>query len=180
MELNNYLFQLVYQGSGYWPLLDRIFILITTYITYAVIIATILHFILHPFLSRNKINNIFHRQASIHIIFTSLLTWLAVWLIKIIISHPRPFIAIEDVVPLVNAAPFQSFPSAHAALTIALAISVLRYHKHLGHLLAAFSFVVSLSRLYVGVHYPFDIGVGLLIGFLIAKFINSRFAHRKK
>src|SRR5690606_38314697 len=81
------------------------------------------------------------------------LTWAVVWAMKVIVAHPRPFVALADIEPLIHAEPFQSFPSAHAAFTMATAIAVLPYHRHLGHLLIAFSCVVALSRLYVGVHY---------------------------
>ncbi len=63
---------------------------------------------------------------------------------------------------------------------MAIAIAVLPYHKRLGYILLAFAFVVGLSRLYVGVHYPFDVGVGFLIGYLIPKLIYKIFNKKRK
>ena len=100
------------------------------------------------------------------------LVYVVVKLLKVLVAHPRPFESITDITALVSATSLESFPSMHAALTMALAISMLLHKRHLGHLLVAFSLVVSLSRLYVGVHYPFDIGIGLLIGYLIPKLIH--------
>ena len=75
---------------------------------------------------------------------------------------------LAEVRPLVTEMPFESFPSAHAAITLALAIVVARYHRRLGKLLILFAVLVGLSRLYVGVHYPVDVIAGFVIGWGIA------------
>lgn len=61
--------------------------------------------------------------------------------------------------------PWSSFPSDHAALFFALAISILFVSRGAGifALLHAF-FVVSLPRIYMGMHYPTDILAGTVIG----------------
>jgi undecaprenyl-diphosphatase len=82
---------------------------------------------------------------------------------------------LADVTPLVSATPFESFPSAHAALTMALAVSVMPFRRHLGHMLIAFAILVGLSRLYVGVHYPLDVVVGFLFGIVISLAIHNVF-----
>jgi undecaprenyl-diphosphatase len=60
---------------------------------------------------------------------------------------------------------WSSFPSDHAALFFALATCILFVSRGAGifALLHAF-FVVSLPRVYMGMHYPTDIVVGALIG----------------
>jgi undecaprenyl-diphosphatase len=60
---------------------------------------------------------------------------------------------------------WSSFPSDHAALFFALAICILFVSRGAGifALLHAF-FVVSLPRVYMGMHYPTDIVVGAAIG----------------
>lgn len=61
--------------------------------------------------------------------------------------------------------PWSSFPSDHAALFFALATCILFVSRGAGvfALLHAF-FVVSLPRVYMGMHYPTDILAGMLIG----------------
>lgn len=176
MELNTFLFNAVHQGAGYWPVLDRFFIILTSYIAYAVIILVFCRiFFAVPLHTRDPLKRL-HRMGQATELFISLFfTQAIVWALKVLVAYPRPFIALEDITPLVSAAPFESFPSAHAALTMALAIAVLPYRKQLGHILIAFSLVVALSRLYVGVHYPLDIAAGLLIGFVIPKLIHHAF-----
>jgi membrane-associated phospholipid phosphatase len=176
MNANTFLFQLVHQGAGHWPLLDRFFIILTSYVSYAVIAIVFAYvFFVLPFRAKDPLKRL-HRMGQATELFVSLFfVQSVVWALKVLVAHPRPFIALEDVTPLVSVAPFESFPSFHAAGTMALAIAVLPYHRHLGHLLIAFSLVVALSRLYVGVHYPFDIAAGLLIGFVIPKLIHHAF-----
>lgn len=77
------------------------------------------------------------------------------------------------------------FFSAHAASSMALAIFTGFILKHfykyalIGMLIWAL--VVSYSRIYVGVHYPGDVLVGLLIGFIIGYlfYLLQRFLVKK-
>ncbi len=57
------------------------------------------------------------------------------------------------------------FPSCHAANTFALAVfQMLLFRNRWAVLLLAWAVVVCYSRVYIGVHYPGDIAVGMLIG----------------
>ncbi len=179
-NFNDYLFILVYQGTGYWPLLDRFFIILTSYAVYVVLLALLVYVLgVHPLkgIDVKAVSTRFKEGGEVAL--SLFLTSIVVYLVKIFVALPRPFVALAQVTPLIDASPYQSFPSGHAALTMAAAIAVLPYHKHLGHLLIAFSLVIALSRLYVGVHYPFDVGVGLLIGYLVPKIIHRFSIHKK-
>jgi membrane-associated phospholipid phosphatase len=60
-----------------------------------------------------------------------------------------------------------SFPSGHAARTLALALAVLIGFGPLpGLVLVAWSLAVSLSRVTLGVHWPSDIVAGWSIGLI--------------
>lgn len=176
MELNTFLFTVVHQGAGQYLLLDRFFVILTSYVAYAVIASVLVYFLcIIPLRTSEPVERLRRLAQGAELALSLFITWAVVWALKVLIAHPRPFVVLADAMPLVQAAPLESFPSSHAALTMAAAIAVLPFQRHTAHLLIAFSLVVALSRLYVGVHYPLDIGAGLLIGFLIPKLIHRVF-----
>jgi undecaprenyl-diphosphatase len=91
------------------------------------------------------------------------------------IERPRPFIPGFD--PLMSADTNYSFPSGHSTLVIAGSITPLilfkgnKYTKILLIVLVIDAGLVSFSRIYVGVHYPFDVLGGFFLGSGISLFI---------
>lgn len=85
---------------------------------------------------------------------------------KYAVDRPRPFDVIQAVDPIYR--PIDpSFPSAHAMTAFAGAIAVgTKWKKTLVPLLALAA-AVGYSRAYIGVHFPYDIASGALIGILI-------------
>ncbi|MEV4255978.1 phosphatase PAP2 family protein [Spirillospora sp. NPDC049652] len=62
-----------------------------------------------------------------------------------------------------------SFPSNHAVLAGAAAVAVcLAAGRLLGTIAVLNALVIAASRVYIGVHYPHDVAVGLLVGALVA------------
>lgn len=78
----------------------------------------------------------------------------------------RPFISLEGVRQLVAEEGF-SFPSRHATLSFLLAIFVFLVNKKLGVLFLVFAVMISLGRVFVGVHYPSDVLWGAIFGFSV-------------
>lgn len=62
-----------------------------------------------------------------------------------------------------------SMPSDHATMFFALATSIFLIHRLWGTFLLVHAiFVISLPRIYLGLHWPSDIFVGALVGILVA------------
>lgn len=100
-------------------------------------------------------------------------------LIRFLIPRPRPFIALENVKKLVKQNPLEpSFPSGHAALMFAIAFTVSLFNKKIGGILIVVALILSLIRVYAGVHYPSDILGGIIVAgtsvYLAQKFIRRR------
>jgi membrane-associated phospholipid phosphatase len=92
------------------------------------------------------------------------------------IERSRPFVPGFD--PLMSADTNYSFPSGHSTLIIAGSITPLilfkgnkKYIKILLIVLVIDAGLVSFSRIYVGVHYPFDVLGGFFLGSGISLFI---------
>jgi membrane-associated phospholipid phosphatase len=101
-----------------------------------------------------------------------MLTQAANFMAKNMISRARPLI--EDLPPLVPTISGLSTPSAHASTSVAAACSMSEAMPRLP--LWAAALVMTISRPYMGVHYPSDSLAGALLGAVIAR--EVRRAHR--
>ena len=93
-------------------------------------------------------------------------------LLKDLFQRVRPCESLPDVNVLIGCSGSYSLPSAHAANSFAavMVFSSLYWNRMFSFTLYFFALVISYSRIYVGVHYPFDVVTGILVGFLCARF----------
>ncbi|MEU8719583.1 phosphatase PAP2 family protein [Streptomyces antimycoticus] len=61
-----------------------------------------------------------------------------------------------------------SLPSNHAAIAAATAVTLVFLSRRLGAVAAVAALAMAASRVWVGVHYPHDVAVGVLVGGLVA------------
>jgi len=95
-----------------------------------------------------------------------------VFALKNVVQRPRPYALVPGIEPRARAhqgdKPFDpySFPSGHAAVAFAIATSLsLSYPEwYVVAPSALWATAVSLSRSWLGVHYPTDIGIGAALG----------------
>ncbi len=76
----------------------------------------------------------------------------------------RPFIILEEVNLLLPYKESFSFPSGHTAFVFAIATIIYFKNKKVGKFFYLLSFLVGLSRIIVGAHWPLDIFAGALLG----------------
>lgn len=90
-------------------------------------------------------------------------------ILKNVIARIRPYEVIEGLKIIVKAPMDTSFPSGHSAASFAAGVVLLRnLPKKAGIPLFVLAWLIALSRLYVGVHYPTDVAAGILSGTMIA------------
>lgn len=88
-------------------------------------------------------------------------------IIASLVNRPRPDVALVGVHELIFHRPDTSFPSDHAAMIFAVAMTVrLSGHRKLGNALFVIGTILSICRVMVGVHYPLDVIAGAAIGLL--------------
>ncbi|MBB2892080.1 phosphatase PAP2 family protein [Flexivirga oryzae] len=79
----------------------------------------------------------------------------------------RPFVAHHGVTVLLHHAADNAFPSDHATIAGALAAGILVFARRWGLLAILVALFLAFARVYVGVHYPDDVVVGLALGAVV-------------
>lgn len=80
---------------------------------------------------------------------------------------PRPFL-FQEIKPLFWHWATSSFPSGHASFFFGLSFFIYFFNRRIGLLFLGVSFLIALSRVIAGLHWPSDILGGALLGFLVA------------
>lgn len=90
-------------------------------------------------------------------------------ILKPLVDRTRPYEVVQGLTLLIEKQKDASFPSGHTASSFAAAVVMfVMLPKRYGIPALILAFLIGVSRLYVGVHYPTDVLCGLLSGTLLA------------
>lgn len=155
ISLDENLFETVNSLAGRWEKLDMAGIFLAKYLIYILIVAVFLIF--------------WKKWRTILLAFLAgaLARFGIVELMQEIYPRVRPFVE-NNVHLLIDKLDQPAFPSGHAAFTFALSGVVYFYNKKAGFAFLAASFLISISRVFVGVHWPLDVLAGALAGIFSA------------
>ncbi|HEY5560903.1 MAG TPA: phosphatase PAP2 family protein [Clostridiaceae bacterium] len=104
------------------------------------------------------------REMGIMTSIALIISTLFVRIIKVTVSRIRPFLKVENLnIKLIGIDEY-SFPSGHTTGAFSIAVIVSLCFPQLTLLTILLAFLVGLSRMYFGVHYPTDIIIGMCIG----------------
>ncbi|MFZ1978935.1 MAG: phosphatase PAP2 family protein [Bacteroidota bacterium] len=112
------------------------------------------------------------RLAAILLILTIVVSdQLNSFVIKSLFARIRPCHVLHDVHLLVGCGSGYSFPSSHAVNNFAGAMVLAFCIPRWRWAFFGFASLIAFSRVYVGVHYPFDVLGGALVGLCCAGFV---------
>lgn len=167
MNIDLYLFNLINSFTGKWEWLDYSAMFFAQYFEYFLWLCLVLFLVVNFKKYWRMVAEAVIAAVFTKFILTGFIRWL--WF------RPRPFVA-ENFIPLIDQSPKEaSFPSGHASFYFALSTIVYCYNKKLGIFFYVASFFITISRIFVGVHWPSDILAGAILGILVGLFLNKIF-----
>ncbi|WP_406393737.1 phosphatase PAP2 family protein [Streptomyces sp. NBC_00887] len=132
------------------------------------ILVFVVLFVIHWWRARTRDN-----RAMAHALLAPLVVavvYIVSEIVKVRLHEERPCRDIPGVGPIVSCPEpgDWSFPSNHAVIAAASAMTLLLTWRLVGLLVLPLAVLIALSRVYVGVHYLHDVAAGLLLGALVA------------
>ena len=94
-------------------------------------------------------------------------------ILKHIFARPRPCWLDKSVKVLVEVPKDYSFPSAHAFSSFICATIITKYRKKWGIWVIPLATLISVSRVYLFVHFPSDVIAGAILGIIMGSIVYS-------
>ncbi len=164
--INTNLFNFINHGLEN-PLLNTIMPVFTKLGSFKfIILLLIVAFIIAKFKNKEKIKNII-LICIVSVLFADLIALI----LKFIVNEPRPEATLSNVHLLIVENDPRSFPSGHTTTVFAFITSLMlnikgyiKNYKVICAILIIYGIAIGFSRIYIGVHYPFDVIFGAAIG----------------
>jgi undecaprenyl-diphosphatase len=163
-NLNYYLFQQINGLAGHWLWLDVLGVFLASYFQYLAG-GSLFFFIIFGKDKKEKIKNTI--MVGLAFLAALVARFGVATSFYYLLPQPRPF-AVHQVNQLIDMAINRpSFPSGHATFFFALSMVIFLFNKKVGYWFFGASTLISLARVYVGVHYPSDILAGACFGIIV-------------
>lgn len=104
-----------------------------------------------------------------------ILSQIFVHTIKRIIDRKRPYLNLDNIKIINEPLESYSFPSGHTTASFSTAYLLSLCLPHFSLLFFSLAVLVAVSRIYLGLHYPSDILMGILTAILFSKLVHEIF-----
>lgn len=119
------------------------------------------------------------KRNALQLLLSLILTFIvSELLLKNIVKRPRPFVENSHLPSLLKQPNTYSFPSSHSSTSFAVATSLTFINKLWGLFAYPLAFLIAFSRVYLNVHHPSDVLVGMLVGVIVSIIINKVIAKK--
>lgn len=156
-----YLFHLINGWVGQSKTYDWFFIFLAEYLPYITVALALILIVLWKKSLTHKLQFLF-----VFCVITGISYLFIYFVIHQIWPRQRPFFESEGVRSLIDTVG-NSFPSKHAFFFFVLATMMSGVRKNIGFWFFIIAILISMGRILVGVHYPFDVLVGAVLGIII-------------
>lgn len=109
-----------------------------------------------------------YRAWAIEGLLSLTVSHILVHLIKKRYGRDRPYLALSDTNLITHPLKDYSFPSGHTTAVFSITVVFAIHSVVLATCLLPIAFIVGLSRMYIGLHYPTDCVIGALLGSMSA------------
>ncbi len=154
--MNDSLFLALHQLNHQIPWLDQVMVFSAEFLIY---ISSILVF---WFAGRGSLKE---KKSLLLILISLALAAIVTKFFRLFFLEERPYLA-HQITPLIQVTWPNSFPSVHTTVMWILAFGYGFYRSRFTPLMIGLAVVVSISRIYVGVHYPLDILGGIVLALI--------------
>jgi undecaprenyl-diphosphatase len=110
--------------------------------------------------------NLVHRNFGVKSSFSLALSHLIAQVIKVNVSRIRPFLKIDNLNLIKTSIDQYSFPSGHTTASFSIGVMMCLFFPVLFPIPLILALIVGVSRMYLGVHYPTDVLIGMILGSL--------------
>ena len=165
MSIDQEVFYAIHGLAGDSTWLDFLGIFFAKYLPYFIVVGFFIALLFIPNW-RRRLYQFF--LAALSVLLTR---GLILEVIRFIYYRPRPDLVLS-IDTLIETPALSSFPSGHATVFFALGTAVWFLNKKWGLFLIIGATLISIARVFVGVHWPLDIVAGGLIGFLGAQIVK--------
>ena len=165
MDTNIQLFRLINDLGFHIPALNPVFIFIAEYFLYLLIIVLIVYL----FKDNGK-----HRIMVLAAVVSCLIAVILGKITGQFHYNVQPFATLDNVNLLIEKEVNNSFPSDHTILSFTICMTLFLFDKRKFYFLFI-GLLVAVSRIWVGVHYPFDVLTSIVLSIIATLIVSTIF-----
>jgi membrane-associated phospholipid phosphatase len=163
------------------PTLNHWIYIIAEKLDWYVIFLGIMFILIHTHKYRENKPQLISRRSlkeGVYILLGVVIAWGISYIMKISFAIPRPFLQFPEIAPLFIHGGYNSFPSGHATFFAALATAIFLSHRKIGVLFIVAAFLIGITRVIAGVHFPIDVIFGWLLGIFVSYITYHHFVQK--
>jgi undecaprenyl-diphosphatase len=182
--INEQLLYGLHSLTGVSPAFDSLWYLCATWLGWMFVLIVFVLWVCTSYIHEHPLESLMLKLKDFTVVTTvSGISFAIAVVLKEMIHKARPFITHENIHPFFNPGLYDSMPSGHAVFFLMFALMIYRHHKITGLIGIVIAFIVGMSRIIVGVHYPVDIVAGWGIAIVLyfsAEYVFNRIKNRNQ